>query len=82
MTHVFAGEEPPPNRAVGDDCCTKLARGLEQPDLLIFNIERKRRVFDLQSRDGVHSVGAPECLGGALGEPEVLDLSLPVNDVH
>ena len=80
MAHVFAGEEPAPERAVRDDGRPELARGLEEPDLRVLDVEREGGVLDLERGDGVHGVRAPEGVCGALGEAEVLHFAFSVGD--
>ena len=80
-TYVFPGEQPTSKRTVRDDRRPELSCGLEQPNLLVLDVEREGGVLDLEGRNGVHRVCAPERLGGALGEAEMLHLALSVDDV-
>ena len=75
--HPLAEEEAVPKRRVRDDLDSELARRLEQRGLLVLNVERNGRMFDLDCRDGVHGVCAAKGFGADLREPKVLDLTRP-----
>ena len=47
QTYVFAGDEATAEGRVRDDLDPKLASGLQQPDLLVLDVSREGRIFDL-----------------------------------
>jgi hypothetical protein len=61
-THVLPCEQPTSEGRIRNDLDAELARGGEQPDLGVLDVERKRRIFDLHGRNRVDRVCAAESL--------------------
>lgn len=57
------GEEPTAERTVGDDSYTQFPTSFEETDTFAFDLKRKGRVLELDGRDRMDLVGAPECFG-------------------
>ena len=74
LTYVAAGDEAPSERGVCDDFDAKFPRGLQESDGLVLNVQGERRVFDLDSGDGVDGVCPTEGRSRNLRESEVFDL--------
>ena len=52
-THELAADKATAERAVRDECDAELLARVPDPDLRVFDIERKRCVLELRSRDRV-----------------------------
>lgn len=61
-THILPGEQPTSEGRIRNDLDAELARGGEQPDLGVLDVEGKRRIFDLHGRNRVDRVRAAESL--------------------
>ena len=72
-------EDKPSKRAVCNSCNTEFSACLQKADIGVFNINGKRRVFDLNGINVVHLTSSVQGVGGDLGESEILDLSLSVD---
>lgn len=77
-TYVSPGKHTTSKGRIRDDRNAELPRELEQPDFLVFDVERERRVLDLQRGDRVHGVRATERVRGTLGEAEIFYLARSV----
>ena len=74
LQHI-ARDQTSAKGAVSDDGHAELAGGMQQVDLRELDVERERRVFDLQRGDRMLRVGAPEGGRRTLGEANVLDFA-------
>ena len=74
-TYISARQKSATKGRIGNNCDSKLTRRFQDSYLLIFNIKGKGRVFDLEGRDGVHSVGATKRGLGDFGQADVFHFS-------
>ena len=77
VSHDLAGQKPTSDGRVANNLDTELASRLEDSRLRVLNVERERRILDLQSRNRVHCMRTTKGLGRHLGEAEKLHLSCP-----
>lgn len=62
-TYVSAGKDSASERRVGHDSDAKFAGGVQEIDLWKLNIECEWRVFNLDRRDRVYGMRAPQGRG-------------------
>src|SRR5436189_2983207 len=70
----LAGEESPPERAVGDEADAQLAARGKRP---VLHVAAPQRVLALEGGDGMDPAGAPLRLGSRLRQAEVAHLARP-----
>jgi len=70
------------NGRVADNGNTKLSACVEQSDLWCLDIQRERRVFDLDSTDWCNLVCSSQALCRALAQSNVLNLALVFQLLH
>ena len=72
------GEEPPPDRAVGDEADTKLLHGRED---FRFGLAPPQGIFALQCRDRLNRMGAADGLYPGFGQAEMPTLPWSISSL-
>ena len=71
-THVSSAQDASPERRVGNHRDTKLASRLQQSQLRVLDVERERRILELNGGNRVHGVRTAERFRRTFGKAEVL----------
>ena len=78
QAHLSASEQPASEGRVRYHGNAELTGGLQDAKVRVLDIEGEDAVLDLNRGDWVHGVCAADCIRGALRQPDVANLALPV----